>query len=247
MSNFFKGLNGYFLAHSFIKEHKLWKFVLLPGVINLALLIGVIYSAITLSDYVVTSLLDLVGFADWIPDLVADSLKLVMRFIVKSLVITCYFIIYKNLILIIMSPFMSYLAEVVHESRTGIKKEFELEQFIKDTVRGIRIATRNLFLEFFWIALFFMLGFIFPPSGLISPFILFIIQWYFYGFSMIDYGLEARNMTYKESIISIKKNKGIAIGNGLGFYLLMLIPFVGWMFAPTYGVIAAYLSTEDKI
>lgn len=246
MNGLIAGFKGYFKAYRFIKEHNLWRFVVFPGIINIAMLIMVVWGAMELSSYLLKELFSYFDFFDFLPKFLKSGIDFALGLLVKSLVITVYFIFYKNLVLIIMSPLMSYLAEIVHEIRSGEEKDFDLEQFIKDVVRGIRIAVRNILLEFLWIILFALLGFI-PIVGLAAPFCLFIIQFYYFGFSMLDYCLESRSMTYRESVRTIQKNKGLAIGNGAGFYLLMIIPFVGWMFAPAFGVVSAYLSSEDRI
>jgi hypothetical protein len=37
----------------------------------------------------------------------------------------------------------------------------------------------------------------------------------------------------------------LATGIGSVFQLVFLIPFLGWMFAPTYSVVAAYFAVEE--
>ena len=62
---------------------------------------------------------------------------------------------------------------------------------------------------------------------------------------MHDYTLEKRGMNVKESINYTKKNKSLAAGIGSVFQLIFLIPFLGWMIAPTYSVIAAYFAVDE--
>ncbi len=50
------------------------------------------------------------------------------------------------------------------------------------------------------------------------------------------------NYLLRESIEFIGKHKGLAIGNGMVFYLMHLVPIVGWVLAPAYAVIAATIS-----
>ena len=59
---------------------------------------------------------------------------------------------------------------------------------------------------------------------------------------MLDYSCERRKMNTQESIFFISNHKGLAIGNGIVFYIMHLVPFVGWVLAPAYAVIAATLS-----
>ena len=62
---------------------------------------------------------------------------------------------------------------------------------------------------------------------------------------MVDYSCERRKLSPAESIRFISEHKGLAIGNGLLFYLMHAIPFVGWVLAPSYAVIAATLSFRE--
>ncbi len=59
---------------------------------------------------------------------------------------------------------------------------------------------------------------------------------------MIDYSLERNKLSPAASIDFISNHKGLAIGNGLMFYLMHIVPVIGWVFAPAYAVVAATLS-----
>jgi CysZ protein len=74
----------------------------------------------------------------------------------------------------------------------------------------------------------------------------FFIESYFYGFSMMDYSCERHRLNMSESIHFIRQHRGMAIGNGMVFYLFMLIPILGWMLAPSYAVIAATIDLQTK-
>jgi CysZ protein len=58
----------------------------------------------------------------------------------------------------------------------------------------------------------------------------------------MDYSTERHKLSPQQSIEFISTKKGLAIGNGMVFYLMHLIPVVGWVLAPAYAVIAATLS-----
>jgi len=79
-------------------------------------------------------------------------------------------------------------------------------------------------------------------AGWITPLIALLVECYYYGFSMLDYSCERRRMTAAESIYYIGNHRGLAIGNGMVFYLMHILPIIGWVLAPAYAVIAATLS-----
>ena len=68
------------------------------------------------------------------------------------------------------------------------------------------------------------------------------IECYYYGFSMMDYSCERSKLSPAASISFISRHKGLAIGNGLIFYLMHGVIIIGWILAPAYAVVAATLS-----
>jgi CysZ protein len=77
-----------------------------------------------------------------------------------------------------------------------------------------------------------------PLIGWITPLIALFVEFYYFGFSMIDYSLIRNKYSSQQSIALIGKHKGFAIGNGLLFYLLHIVI----IFAPAYAIIAGTLS-----
>jgi CysZ protein len=84
-----------------------------------------------------------------------------------------------------------------------------------------------------------------PVVGWISPLIAVFIESYYYGFSMLDYSLERNKISPSQSIDYISRHKGLAIGNGMMFYVMHLVPILGWVLAPAYAVVAATLSLHS--
>jgi len=63
---------------------------------------------------------------------------------------------------------------------------------------------------------------------------------------MLDYSCERNKLSPAQSIVFIGRHKGLAIGNGIVFYLMHIIPVAGWILAPSYAVIAATISLYDS-
>ena len=59
---------------------------------------------------------------------------------------------------------------------------------------------------------------------------------------MLDYSCERHKLSATASVEFIGKHRGLAIGNGIVFYLMHLLPFLGWVLAPAYAVVAATIS-----
>ena len=152
-----------------------------------------------------------------------------------------YFSLFKYIFLILGSPVFAYLSEKTECIIEGKEFVFNRQVFFHDIKRGIKLALRN----FFWqtiITIFILLLSFIPLLGSIAPVIAALVECYYYGFSMLDYSCERHHLSPAESIHFIGQRRGLAIGNGLVFYLMHFIPFVGWVLAPSYALIAATIS-----
>ena len=152
-----------------------------------------------------------------------------------------YFSLFKYLFLIIGSPIFAYLSEKTEAIMEGKEYPFSFIQLLQDIIRGIRISLRNALWQTVYMVAILIVAFI-PIIGLATPLITILIECYYYGFSMLDYSMERNKKTTSESIFFISHHKGLAIGNGIVFYLMHLLPIVGWLLAPAYAVIAATIS-----
>lgn len=245
---FVLGLKSYFKAHEFIKEHKLWIYVVAPGIMNLVLFLTTFLIGWHYSDQLTIYFLDLFGMADSSDDAwgwLSAVLRWFFMIFFRLLFIVFYLYLYKYVVLIIMSPVLALLSEKVDGILTKNEYPFEWEQFLNNVLRGVVIAVRNLAIEFTILLALFILSFI-PILGWITPFLMLVVEFFFFGFSMIDYSNERKGMSVRESTSFIYGNKGLAIANGGMFYALLLVPIIGLMVGPSYGVVAATLATHDR-
>jgi CysZ protein len=143
--------------------------------------------------------------------------------------------------LIIGSPVFAYLSEKTESIMEGKDFPFVFKQLLSDIFRGIRIALRNMLWQSVYLLTILILSFI-PLIGWVAPLVALFVECYYFGFSMLDYSSERNKISYQQSINFIGHHKGLAIGNGLIFYMLHFLPVIGWLFAPSYAVIAATLS-----
>jgi CysZ protein len=244
--NFKLGVNTYSEAHHFIIEHKLWGYVLLPGIINMALLILVIFFGWHLASWITDKAFDYLGLnndPEGFLKYFVVGFYYVLKFGLRIVFVLLYIMFYKYIILMLISPFLALLSEKTEKLIYGNQYPFSFKQYIRDLIRGNIIVLRNVMVELLWLIIFFFFSYI-PVLGLIGPAILFIIACYFFGFFMIDYCNERHKMTIRDSVHFVRANKGFAVANGIIFYLLLMIPLVGIMVAPSYSVVAATIGTE---
>jgi CysZ protein len=196
------------------------------------------------SNAVVSYITGTLGIDKWVHRQDSDLLSflfLMGELMVRLILIFFYFSLFKYLFLIIGSPVFAYLSERTESIIEGNDFPFSFRQFIKDVFRGIKLALRNTLWQAVFTISILILSF-FPVVGWVTPVIMLFVECYYYGFSMLDYSCERHKLSPSESIEYITRHKGLAIGNGMMFFLMHLIPFAGWVLAPAYAVVAATLS-----
>ncbi len=234
------------LAHRFIQKHKLWKWILLTGIFYAILFSVGIYFFWIYSNQGVQYLFDKTGLSGWLQS--KNSSWLYFLIIVGQLIIVAglmalYFSWFKYLFLILGSPIFALLSEQTEEKITGKVYPFSILRLFTDAWRAIKLSLRNILWQSVYLIAIIILSFI-PVIGWISPLMALMLEAYYFGFSMLDYNSERQNLPVSQSIRFIGQHKGLAIGNGLGFYLMHLIPIIGWVLAPSYAVIAAAISVQ---
>jgi len=200
------------------------------------------------SDAAVSWLTGSLGIDKWVhrQDSGILSFFFVMgEMMVRLILIFFYFSLFKYLFLIIGSPVFAYLSEKTESIIEGKDFPFSFAQFVRDVYRGILLALRNAMWQTVFTVTILILSF-FPVIGWVTPMIMLFVECYYYGFSMLDYSCERHKMSPAQSVSFIGRHKGLAIGNGMIFYLLHLVPVGGWVLAPAYAVVAATISLHHQ-
>jgi CysZ protein len=241
-------VQSYFRAHRFIKKHRLWKWIIIPGVIYTLLFIVGMYFFWSSSGQVVSYFTRTSGLDSWIHQQRSQILSFVfmMGFMMIRLVMMLfYFSLFKYLFLILGSPLFAYLSEKTESIIEGKDFPFSFPQLMKDVARGVKLALRNTLWQTVYFVFLLLLSFI-PVVGWVVPVMTLFVECYYYGFSMLDYSCERHKLSPSESIAFISKRKGLAIGNGMVFYGMHIVPVLGWVLAPAYAVVAATISLYHK-
>lgn len=237
-------IQSYFQAHQFINKHQLWKWILIPGVIYaLFFMVSMFFFGRT-ATLVIEYITDISGIRDWIQKLQNSWMGFfftVAGIILWLILILLYFSMFKHFWLIVGSPIFSYLSEKTQAILDGNDYPFNFLNFLKDVWRGINLAFRNMLWQTVYLISILFLSFI-PIVGWATPLIAMFIECYYYGFSMLDYSMERKRFSPQQSIAFISTHKGLAVGNGLVFYLMHGFIGIGWVLAPAYAVIAATIS-----
>lgn len=237
-------VQSYIDAHNFIRTHKLWKWIIIPGIIYTILFaVGIYFFWISTGD-AVAWLSKTLHLESWLQSQRNEWLSflfVMVGMMFRLVLILFYFSLFKYLFLIIGSPVFAYLSEKTSSIIEGRDYPFSFKQLMKDAWRGTKLAIRNTLWQTVYLVLLLFISFL-PLAGWITPLIALFIECYYYGFSMMDYSCERNKLSASESIHFIGRHKGLAIGNGLLFYLMHGLILIGWVLAPAYAVVAATLS-----
>lgn len=237
-------IQAYLEAHRFIAKHRLWKWIIIPGIIYTILFIGGIYLFWISSNSAIELILLKTGVKGWLDRMHESWLNfffIVGQIILRLVLLLFYFSLFKFLFLIIGSPVFAYLSEKTDSIITGNDFPFNTKQLLIDIFRAIKIACRNCLWQTVYVITILLLSFI-PLIGWVAPVVSLFVECYYFGFSMLDYSSERNKLSATESIAFIGNHKGLAIGNGIVFYALHLLPIIGWLLAPSYAVVAATIS-----
>ena len=232
-----QGLKQYTTSLRLINQLGLWRYFAIPILISVLLAITIGFSAYGFSD----------NLGAWISGIWpwewgASTFKTVANILSGILIIALGFIVYKHTVMALSAPFMSPISEKIEQHLGHGQHTHRNSSFIAQLWRGIRINMRNLIMELLLTIPIFLFGFIPVIGSIVSPVLLFIMQSYYAGFGNMDYTLE-RHFNYTKSIGFVHRNRGAAIGNGIVFMGLLLLPFIGVLLVLPLSVTAATAHT----
>lgn len=233
--------NSFSDSFKVIKDAGLRKFYFLPGIISMFLFGGFIYLGEYLSLNLASALENFFKLQEY-----GSILYIFIKILVWICTVFFYYLVYKSLLLVIISPILSYVSERVETHLTGKKFDFTFKDNLRFLIRGVDIGLKSFFKQMVGTCVVMLLGFIFPIN-LSIPLLIFIIQGYFTGFSFMDYTLERYNLSPKESLDFLKKQRVYAALCGGIFTLLFFIPVVGIFIAPLITCVATTMITLELL
>ena len=240
-------IRAFFLAHKFIKQHRLWIWMILPGIVYAILFIlGIEFFSQTSSSFIEWIILK-TGLKSWVDNLGSDWIGFFITmgsFWLWFTLLLFYFALFKFIFLILFAPILSYL----HLRIAAIQKEetftFNWGEYIILVVRAIKLSLTNMLWQTVYLIPIILICTI-PIIGWFTPILTILLECYFLGYAMLDYGLATENKSRMTAANYVINHRGLPIGNGIIFYLIHLVPIIGWITAPFYALIAAHLNTQE--
>jgi CysZ protein len=250
MNRFFKEFSQstltYYEAFQFVRRHNLKGFILSAAFFNFFafIFVGVIAWIYTgnLIDLIYSSLSFPNDWKEW-----GDFLQILTAILIRILLISLYINLYKYIILIIFAPVLAILSERTQNILNHQKKSINLIRLVSEIIRGMLMGMILIILN---VLLYIVLVILSITIPFLSPafFILvFLLESFFFGASMLDYRNEYFQLSIKSSLNKTFEHKGLVFGNGLALNLFILIPIVGVLFAPSFALIAAGIHADKVI
>lgn len=241
MKGFIQGITSYANGFAILSRYRLWGYTLVPALISALLGFLIFRAAWVWSD-------DVGGWisALWPFDWGEATLLRIANVFGGLLIGAAGLIVFKQLVLALASPFMSFLSETIEKRMANPSHSvpFNLAKAWQDLVRGIRISLRNIIQELLYTFLLLLLGLI-PIFSPFTAVLIFLVQAYYAGFGNMDYTLE-RYCNVRNSVHFVRRNRGFAIGNGT-IFLLLLFTGIGFLFALPLATAAATPAVLKKL
>ncbi|HKK76056.1 MAG TPA: EI24 domain-containing protein [Saprospiraceae bacterium] len=240
IKDLFNGMSSYLTAIQLTAKHRLWGYFVIPAIVTILLGAAIFYGAWQISGNIGNYISNIYPW-EWGSAYVDEIGQVFGGLLVAALGL----ILFKNLVVALASPFMSFLSEKIERILYGGESpKFTTQQFISDLVRGIRIAIRLVVRELLFTILLFLVGLI-PVFAPVIPFALFAVQSYYAGAGNMDFTLE-RYYRVRGSVQFVRRNRGLAVGNGI-IYLLLYFTVIGFVFALPLSTIAGTVEAMKKI
>lgn len=234
---FWVGLSSYGTAAKLIFKSNMW----LAFVVPVFLSIGLYYGGDMLTD----KLRDF-KFSDLSDENGSEYLLLGIQFILVY--ITKF--MNKYLVLALLSPLLATLSVQTERMLTGNEYPFNFKYYLNDILRALTISGRNMGIQLLYMAFFFLITLVYALPDQVYTALYFVVAFYFYGFSFMDYPSERRRLTLSESVAFTRKHWLAAFTLGAIYGGLFLIPNFdlalepGVVLAPIFGAVAGTVAVH---
>lgn len=226
----------------------MWRWMIIPGILYAFLfVIGITYFSQTSSIFIEWIILK-TGLKSWVDALGNNLIGFFITmgsFWLWFTLLLFYFALFKFIFLILFSPFFSYQ----HLRIAAIQKkepfQFNYSVYINLVIRAVKLNVTNMLWQVVYLIPIILVCTV-PIIGWFTPIFTILMECYYFGYAMIDYGLATENKSRVSAANYASTHKGLPIANGIVFYMMHLVPVIGWITAPFYALIAAHINTQEN-
>lgn len=241
----FLGMNSYIHAFRILDKHNLWRVMILPMILSLLIAIVIVMLAWITSEDIVLYVTSRYSMKDFDTD-IGNVVEVIVALMIRGLVLFLYLKVYRYFVLILLSPVFVKFSEILHKNIDGAELKMDLRMYCFCSFRGIRLALRNFLFEVLITAGLLFLTLIILWILPVIPAVILLVESYFFGMVMMDYTYEMDGLPAGRSREIIRKNAGIAVGNGLIFNIIILLPLIGVILGPILALVAAKVAIDEN-
>ena len=183
-------IRAYFKAHQFILEHKLWKWMILPGIIYAYLfLVGMNYFSQSSSLFIEAIILK-TGLKSWVDNLSSDLIGFFITmgsFWLWFTLLLFYFALFKFLFLLLFAPYFSYFHLKIESITKQQATIFNKKAYQKLLGRALVLNVTNLLWQTVYLIPIVIICTL-PIVGWFTPFFTILLECYFLGYAMFEIG-----------------------------------------------------------
>jgi len=235
MGDFFKALGDYFRGHKMMMSEGWLKWLMLPGLMALAMIPILFLLCFYLLDPQI-----------WLPMWLQGHFAMGLQIIGTILFTVIGYFAFQPMIMILLSPLYSHLAEQIELKLFGIEPTpLKVSQIMVDLMRGVVMILGMVIVMFSLLAMFWMLSFIPFIGVLFAVFMMPMVQMYFAGMGFADPAMERRHLTVWRRWSFCWQHRFSIMGLGAGFILLSMVPVIGWFLAPGYALFASSINVTE--
>ncbi len=147
----------------------------------------------------------------------------------------------KYILMIFMEIIIFHVCRKAIAQLTGNDSETSFTAFIQAQKRMFEVVLRVFILEMIFTGLVKVAFWILGPVDFLQPAVLFLIQSYFLGFTVLDNYHEQFGLTIKESFAYGKQFIGVSLGLGMFLQVLFYLPLFGAVAGPLIAAVVVSL------
>lgn len=234
-----RGVRDAFAGARFVLARpRLWKFVLAPALVTLAIVAGIVAGGVAVLGAPVAALVAILP-GDW-----AES---VVKVLLGVLLAIASFSLFFGIAAMIAAPFNEMLSEAIEEELTGATGErFAVLGFVRDIVVGIAHAARRVIVYLFVMLALLALGVLIPVIGTLAAAILGAIATArFASYDAYDAVWSRRRLAYRSKVEALREARWRSLGLGACIAAGAIVPGVN-LFVLSVGAAGATLAALEN-
>lgn len=233
---FTRGLRAFAGGIGYVNRNGLWGYAIAPMLLSLlaaAGLIALIYWAFVYAagPELESARRDALAYLGRTP---GDGgwFETLVQILAAFLALAAAFLLYRAISAVLVLPFLGPLLEAIERLELGAARPTTFREDVRNALLGGWIGLK--YAVFGGLVLLFTL-----PLGPLQIIINTLLQSYFAGRGVFDLLFEKDCANLAERKVRAKTWRAEILGLGLGYFLFLLIPFIGVIFAPIAGLAGA--------